>query len=392
MFKSELESRIVRLQKQLGEQKLDAFVVATKDNLWYLADITYEQQERPFFIIISPKDKPVLLVPKLEERHLKKAAIDCTIISYWEYPSPKGENYYDILQDILKDCSKIAVESNIRLDIFEKVVAAEIIPCDWINEMRKVKSTAELELIKISAKATDLAMNRIFNNAYAGESILETFTIAKSTQQDLIRNKTFDPMTTSLLTVVWPAPINSMPHFIPRMNDRLKEGHNLAMCYFRINGYSAECERTFFIKKPTDEDKEHFLHMMNARKEALKILKAGIKCSDIDSSAKNYLIKKGYSNNLLHRTGHGIGMDNHEGPWIAEGNDEILKENMVISIEPGIYVDNVGGYRHSDTVLVTKDGYELLTHFPSELQDIIIQKSNLVAQLKGSMVRKVLKM
>ncbi|HHW07573.1 MAG TPA: M24 family metallopeptidase [Clostridia bacterium] len=79
------------------------------------------------------------------------------------------------------------------------------------------------------------------------------------------------------------------------------------------------------------------------------------------------MIRNGFKDNLLHWTGHGIGLGNHEGPFIAEGSTDILKESMVISIEPGIYIQNLGGFRHSDTVLVTKDGFELLTDAPPAL-------------------------
>src|SRR5699024_1821515 len=129
---------------------------------------------------------------------------------------------------------------------------------------------------------------------------------------------------------------------------------------FRINGYASECERTLFLEKPSETEEELFHHMMNARNEALKILRANVKASEVDAAANDYLGKYGLKSHLLHRTGHGIGLGNHEAPFLAEGSDEILQENMVVTVEPGIYIEGVGGYRHSDTVLITKDGYELL--------------------------------
>lgn len=164
------------------------------------------------------------------------------------------------------------------------------------------------------------------------------------------------------------------------------------MCYFRINGYASECERTFFIGEPTDESQEHFHHMMKAREKALSVVRPGVRCSDVDTEAKSYLIANGYGDNLLHRTGHGIGLGNHEAPWIAEGSDQILEENMVISIEPGIYIDEVGGFRHSDTVLVTACGYELLTTFPVDMDSMTIRNPSRFARVKGSIIKRSLKL
>ncbi|WP_051249952.1 M24 family metallopeptidase [Paenibacillus alvei] len=187
----------------------------------------------------------------------------------------------------------------------------------------------------------------------------------------MIKTKQLDPLNTNLLAVVWPAPESAMPHGVPDIYKKVGDGPNVAMTYYRINGYASECERTFFLGNPTKEETELFQHMMNARKAALSVLKSGVNAKEVDLAARNYLAQYGLIGNLLHRTGHGIGLSNHEAPFVAEGSDEVLTENMVISIEPGIYVEGVGGFRHSDTVLITKDGYELLTRAPIELDELI---------------------
>jgi Xaa-Pro aminopeptidase len=372
--------------------KLDCYIISSEENIWYLTHITYKPEERPFFIVVPANEKPILIVPKMEEMHLQKVKIDCEIISYWEYPSPESSNWFEVLQNTIKRFNRVGTETHIKSDILNKIYANEIVQVDLVDEMRKVKSPFELEQIKSTSKTCDKAIEKIFKNVYMGATVVEAFSLSRSIQTELIRNKEFDPVTTSLLTAVWPAPISAMPHSIPDLGDRLNKGPNVAMSYLRINGYASECERTFFLGKPEKEDEEHFIHMMNARNQALRILKAGVKCSDIDIEAKNYLIRKGYRNNILHRTGHGIGMRNHEGPWVAEGNDEVLKENMVISIEPGIYIEGIGGYRHSDTIRITEDGYELLTKFPVEIQDVTITSTNITAKLKGKIIQSTLKL
>jgi len=391
MLKQELMDRIKRLQTRLVEESFDSYIITAEEDIWYFTNITYKPEERPFFLIIMPNKEPSFVVPKLEEAHVQKGILDCEIISYWDYPSPKGEGWHEILEDFLKGFERIGIEDNVKAEVFLNIKAKELIPLKFVQEERKTKSAYELEKIRWSSKMADKAMERIFGSIYKGASVIEPFALSRSIQTELIRMKEFDPITTSLLTAVWPAPNSAMPHSIPHLEDKLGSGPNVAMAYFRINGYAAECERTLFLEQPSKEETELFQHMMNARRSALKILKAGVKAKDVDCAAREYLIGQGLGDFLLHRTGHGVGLGNHEAPFVAEGSDEILEENMVITIEPGIYIQGVGGYRHSDTILVTKDGYEFLTKSPMELEDVYIRGSHAFAKIKGTIIQKSLK-
>ena len=99
------------------------------------------------------------------------------------------------------------------------------------------------------------------------------------------------------------------------------------------------------------------------------MIRPGVACGELDAATNDFLRAEGYAGEerRLHRTGHGIGLGNHEAPWVAEGSTDVLAENMVISVEPGIYIKGEGGYRHSDTVLVTRAGCECLTRYPSDI-------------------------
>ncbi len=392
MLIDELTNRIKALQDKLVHEKLDSYIVTTEDNIWYFTNITYKPEERPFFLIIPAQSEPILVVPKLEEAHLQKIEIDCSILTYWEYPSKNNENWFDVLNETISRMARVGVELDIKSNIFNKINGPEVVPIDLVSELRKVKSDYELRKIIKTARICDQAMGKIFENVYYGATVVEPFTISRDIQKRLIQKKLFDPITTSLLTAVWPAPNSSMPHSIPNLSDRIEKGPNVAMTYFRINGYAAECERTFFLTKPTEEEKEHFQNMMRARNLALSLIKPGMRCSDIDLEVKTFLQKKGYRENLLHRTGHGIGLGNHEAPWIAEGCNDVLQENMVISVEPGIYFEGIGGYRHSDTVLITKNGCECITQFPVELNELTKTSYNLMSKIKGIITQKVLKL
>ena len=163
----------------------------------------------------------------------------------------------------------------------------------------------------------------------------------------------------------------------------------------RVNGYAAESERTYFTAQPSAEARKAFAAMMEARRIAFGLIRPGRSCSELDGRVNDFLRKEGYGSEVqrLHRTGHGFGLGNHEAPWIAEGSQDVLAENMVISIEPGIYLDGVGGFRHSDTVLLTNGTHEVLTtKYPTELDGLVLRSWKPVTRFKGWLVRRALRL
>jgi Xaa-Pro aminopeptidase len=169
--------------------------------------------------------------------------------------------------------------------------------------------------------------------------------------------------------------------------DKLEEGPHIALSFMRVNGYGAECERTFFVTPPTEKITEVLNAMLEARRRAFELVRPGAPCAEIDLAANGFLRMEGFGDYLLHRTGHGFGLGNHEGPWVADGSHDVLAENMLISIEPGIYIPDLGGFRHSDTVLVTQDGYESLTKFPTDLESLTLRGGKFFTRLRGALVR-----
>ncbi len=202
----------------------------------------------------------------------------------------------------------------------------------------------------------------------------------------------WDPLTSSVLMASWAAPYSAQPHSIPRLYDVLKDGPHVALALTRCNGYAAECERTYFTAPPDDRSIAAFKAMMEARRLAFSFVKPGTPCAELDARVNECLSAEGYGDEeqRLHRTGHGFGLGNHEAPWIAEGSNQVLEENMVISIEPGIYGDGFGGIRHSDTILVTRDGYEILTKLPTDIDSMTMKGMRPAVRFKGWMVRRAL--
>jgi Xaa-Pro aminopeptidase len=137
-------------------------------------------------------------------------------------------------------------------------------------------------------------------------------------------------------------------------------------------GYHAELERTMVIGEPTGRMRWLFDHMLAARKAAFDAIVPGATSADVDGAVNAYFEKHGLTSYWRQHVGHGTGLRVHETPFIDVGNPAPLQPGMVFTVEPGLYDPEVGGFRHSDTVAVTEDGYELLTDYPDDLESLVI--------------------
>jgi Xaa-Pro aminopeptidase len=390
--KAEYLERMEKLQQKVVEKELDAFLVSAEESIYYLTGVSYRPLERPFFILVHPNRAATLIVPALEEQHLRNAPNVGKVLSYWDYPAPAGKGWMDLLRQGLEGTDKLGIEPTQPQEITWMIKHYSPRPHSLVEDLRLVKSPAEVEMLRHAARYADLGVEKVIKTAYYGVSDLELFSQGRSVQMRIMKETEYDVLTTSVLVGAWPAPLSAQPHGVPKLSDRLKEGPHIALALIRANGYAAECERTFFTAHPTQEQVDAFEVMREARRRAFNLARPGVLASELDLAASQYLIEKGYGNYLLHRTGHGFGLGSHEGPWIADGSQDILKENMLISIEPGIYLPEIGGIRHSDTLLITSSGCESLTHYPSELKKLVILPLKPLKRFSGSITRWAVRM
>ncbi len=253
-------------------------------------------------------------------------------------------------------------------------------------------------MIRRAARYADRAVEQLPwpRSCITAATVAEGFARTGTVTRAIIREVAdWEPLTTRVLMATWAAPRSAQPHSVPALWDRLQDGPHVALALVRVNGYAAESERTYFTVKPTPEMERAFRAMVEARNVALRLIRPGVACAEIDAEVRAFLEAEGYSGEeiRLHRTGHGIGLGNHEAPWIAEGCEDVLAENMVISIEPGIYLQNaeVGGLRHSDTVLVTRTGYECLTRLPTDIRSMTLTGWKPATRVRGALVRHALR-
>lgn len=388
--KLEYQQRIKATQDKIKTSDIDALIVSEEEDIYYLTGLTYKSLERLFLLVIK-ENEVTFIVPKMELAHLKTVENVNEISTYQEYPAQKPERWKDILFEKVKESSLIGITGKTPFEIsaFLTSVNFNVELSSILEELRWVKSNLEIKLIRQASKYCDISIGKLNKNVYFGMSELEVFSIGRYIQQKVIKETPFDYLSTNILVAAWPSRISYQPHGIPKVSDVLVEGSHISLAFLRVNGYSAELERTFFTKKPNKEQQEAYELMIEARRRSYSVLRAGVVAEEVDLASKQFLSNQGLNKNLMHRTGHGIGLGNHEGPYLAEGDKTILKENMVVSIEPGIYIKGVGGFRHSDTVLITKNGYEILTNSPDDLNSLTFTSAKPIQKLKGKIIRKV---
>lgn len=256
-----------------------------------------------------------------------------------------------------KDITYIHAMSNKKF--FESKGIDYVMASNLIEKLRETKDAKEINFLKKSADINNRIFLDVLNEIKFGVTEIEL----KYFLENRIRELGGDGSSFDLIVIFDKK--SSKPHGVSG-NIPLKNNVPILIDIgVKYKGYASDMTRTIFFGSPNKEFLEIYDLVKDIQKQALELVKPGARVKDIDQHVKDYLALKGF--NLGHSTGHGVGLEIHEAPFININNDDILKENMVITIEPGIYIQNKFGIRIEDLVLVTKDGYEILSNIDKEL-------------------------
>ena len=304
----------------------------------FITDFRYIEVAENYF---SDKEIKVVLQEKLQEQ-IKE------IFTSENCKKLLLENDYQTL-------SKVPFYNKITNDFYDDTLNKIIV------EMRSVKTDYELQQIKLAQEITDNAFSHILDFIKVG-----------ATERDLaleieffMRKQGAEGVSFDLITIS--GKNTSLPHGIPSAK-KIENGDFVTMdigC--KVNGYCSDMTRTVAVGFATDEMKKVYETVLTAQQKALKTVMAGVKASEVDKAAGDYIYQNGYDGCFGHSTGHGVGLFIHEAPTVSQNSETILEENMVITVEPGIYLKNKFGVRIEDMVAVKKDGCENLTKSPKEL-------------------------
>ncbi|WP_019412891.1 Xaa-Pro peptidase family protein [Paenisporosarcina sp. TG20] len=373
------KKRVDRLRDIMQEKQVDLTIIMNFENQYYFSGLKAITYSRPIVLAIDAEQMS-LIIPSLEESHAKEMTNADQLFVYHEtlMQDGNGGSHLEHLQSLISTYpsnTRVGVEfSSLPVKIGNLLNAAgfELVDLDKkIVEMRYIKDQEEIELITESGRLVSLALKESLKRAKPGVTEMEMdqygnqalfFEIAKNHPNSTVD---FFAMSPSGLER------SIMPHVFS--NTRKFEENDICIHSRQVglNGYRAECERTFFVGQPTVKQIEAFKISYEAQSVALEIIKVGITAREVNEAARQVFKKAGVEEYSIHRTGHGIGIGLHEEPSLRYDNDLILQEGMVFCVEPAIYIPGVGGFRHSDTVVLTNKGSNLITEYPSGLEDLI---------------------
>ncbi len=389
---NEYQRRIAEVRAAMADRELDVLLLACGKNMFYLSHFTHLTTERPAVLLVPPDGDLVFLGPLLEADHLRhQTKLVGEVRTYLDYPGEKHpiELFAEWLTDLGYGKAKIGADNPAGATgamgytgppLSEKMPDAEFEKAgDIIWAMRLCKSDEELALIRESGKWGNLAHKFLQEYTAPGMwdvevsmmATLEASSIMKKTlgpEYELIGRRS--PASAGFRGQVgWKS---AMPHSLS-IGKMIETGDVLVTgAGADVGGYNSELERTMIVGKPTPKMKKYFDVMVKSQDAAIEALGPGVKMSAVDRAAGKVIRDAGYDSLMRHHTGHGIGLEGHEPPWLDIGNDEELRPGMVVSIEPGIYELGYAGFRHSDTAIITEDGYELVTYYPRDIESLTI--------------------
>lgn len=351
-------NKISEIQDILKNNKIDGYLVSDINNLRYIFGYISD-----FGLgFITPESSYIIT----DSRYIFQAKIDApfseVIMSSYE------KNESDIIRELIKSDEKKVIAYEPRYinvndynNIFDGLDIQLIDFEEQINNLRMIKTEDEILSIKKAEDITSEVFEEILE--YIRPGVKDT-DIAIEIEYRL---KKKGASKTSFDTIVAVGENTCKPHAVLQ-NVKIKEEDIVLMDFGCIyNGYCSDMTRTIFVGNISDEMKSVYNIVNKAGEIARNIIKENVKCIDVDKSARDFIKKNGYGNNFKHSLGHSLGLFIHEKPVFSPSSKDVLKENMVLSVEPGIYLDGRFGIRIEDIIEVKKDGYINLTKARKDL-------------------------
>lgn len=362
-----LKRRIEKLLQWMEKQQVDAVWIHSPENLFYFTGCPIEPHERLVGLFLFRKDDPIFIFPELEKETVNEAAWKYETVRYQDQQNP-----WQLLQERfrkkLSELEVVAIEeesmSYARVRQLSRLLPqnVELVAVDdAIHRIRLIKDHHEVKILREAAQMADEAMQIGVNAVKEGCTELEI--VAEI--EYVIKKKGIHEM--AFQTIVLFGNKTALPHGRPD-HTRINPGDLILIDLgVRVKGYCSDLTRTFVFREIQEEQKQIADTVLRAQEVALRCCKPGTPIAEIDLAARTEITKAGWGEYFIHRTGHGLGLGIHEYPSIHGKNNEKLQSGMVITVEPGIYIPNVGGIRIEDDLLITDGGYEVLTKFPKDL-------------------------
>ncbi|HPZ10314.1 MAG TPA: Xaa-Pro peptidase family protein [Candidatus Eremiobacteraeota bacterium] len=352
--------KLTKLRNKFEEVKIDALLITSGVNRRYLSEFSGDSG----WLLITG-DRAILFTDFTYFERAKNEAKDFTVL---QFPSSRKEKIkpLDFLSNEIKkfNIKFLGFEAdNIIYSFYEDMVkkldSVQLIPTkNLTGKLREIKKPEEIECIKKASSIADEAFKKTME--YLKPGVKESEIRAHINYFIQL----FGGFKESFDIIIASGPRGAMPH-AKTSDEIIKEGELIIIDYgASYNGYCSDCTRTLLIGEADEKQKYIYNLVERAQKEALSIIKPGVECKEIDKVARDIFEKEGYKEEFGHSLGHGVGLMVHEGPSVSATSDEKLEPGMVITVEPGLYFTGWGGIRIEDMIVITEQGFELITHMP----------------------------
>jgi Xaa-Pro aminopeptidase len=386
---TEYSARSNRLLDYLLANGLTGAVLFDNYYILYYTGFAFIPTERPIALIISAIGERILFVPRLELEHAQSNPVITRVDYYVEYPLTPHP--MEILKGLL---SELKVQDRFYADhdgypwilgyrgpALSALTGSKPAPVNaFIEDQMMIKGPGEISLIRESVKWGHLA-----------HVLLQRYTRVGASETEVSQRASMEANLTMLDTIGPIYQANSpfsegagagyrgqigrnaaIPHALAN-NIRFQPGDVLVTgASAPVWGYNSELERTMVVGPASMDQKRFFGHMLALQDTAFSMLKPGVKCAEVDRKIRDYYEENQLMPYWKHHVGHAIGLRYHEAPFLDLGDETLIQPGMVFTVEPGLYVQDLGGFRHSDTVLITEGGNEILTYYPRDLDSLTI--------------------
>lgn len=347
---------------------VDAVALVPGPNFTRAIGQNFMSHERPFLVVIPANGPAAALVPNLEMGSWDQVGFEGAVFD-WRDQTGYGDAFGALIARL--GIASLAVEGQVmRVFVHHALIAAQptlqITDAEReISGLRMIKTTQDIAALQEAIDISERALHRTLANIKLGQS-------EKQIEQMLVRTlfeEGADDLSFNPIVVAGDA--SAMPHAHARHDYHVKAGDALLIDFgARKDGFAADITRTVFLDHVSDEARAVYDTVLRANLAGLEITRAGVTAHEIDDVVTSVLEASPFADRIRTKTGHGLGRDVHEAPYIVRGNHMPLPAGTVYTNEPGLYDIGNFGVRIEDDVLITEDGYETLTHFPKDLMVI----------------------
>lgn len=363
-------SRQTKLCRLLIDHGLDTLILVPGPNMVYFTGLHFHLSERPIMAVFTKNEPTTFILPELEQGKLDEIGGEYRAFPYGEDPDKWPKVFNMGLKQSLgrKENPTFGIEPRmmrfLEINLIQSLIPGVIFQSsdELITSLRIIKDPLEVEDMRHSAKIAITAFNNTLPFIKIGVSERE---IASELSFQLLKAGSdpsfpFSPIVSGGLN-------SANPHAVP--TDRsLQSGDMLVIDWgATYNGYISDITRTLAVEAIDSKFSDIYSTVKGANKLGRDIVAPGVSADDIDNAARSYIKEHGYGQYFIHRTGHGLGLEGHEAPYIRQGNQFVMSPGMTFTVEPGIYIPGHGGVRIEDDVLVTETGSEIITPLSREL-------------------------